>query len=449
MTGDEHNNNRERKLLDEIRHLRMDADKGREPELLSARMGSRHYSVAALLERILAEFEAEYGGGSGALRVANTESDRIKLILSVTDYVVGVESISISQHDKAEIVRRAYSELFSYGPLDKLLVDERVTTISLDGPDNAFVRYGHGELESVGPLFEDEAHLRANVRRLLIDSGADLYPDQPIVETGLLVGDRRVCVNVAMPPVTFQLSVDIRVHLPSLPTFEAMVESDFLSVPAATLLTAVAESPYGVVIVGDTESGKTTLLAVMASLAPVEQRERMVAVERAGELHLPDSAKRLVVRWPSPDGPGQSFHEQVQNGINQNPRCILLDEVRTDEPQSVAPLLIIDKPPRQLWSFRGPALSKRLVSALGMLARRSDASQGEAMVHALHRRLPFVVTVRRHHGRIRLQSIAEWQYSGESEYPVYVELMNRREGGIVPSGKRPFRDLGLADDFWG
>lgn len=448
MTGDEHQNDRQRKLLDQIRRLRMDADKGREPEFLPARMGTRQYSVAALLERILTEFEAEYGGGSGVLKEARSESERLKLILDVTEYVVSIESIVISQPDKAALIRRAYAELFSYGPLDKFFNDERVTTISLEGPDNAFVRFGHGELESVGPIFEDGAHLSAIIRRLLVDSGVKVVPDQPIVETGLMVRNRPISVNVAMPPVTFQLSVDIRVHPASLPTLDMLTESGFLSSQAAIFIRCLAKSPHGVVIVGDTESGKTTLLAVMAGLTPIDQRHNMVSVERSGELHLPAGAQRLVVQWRAADSSAQSFHDQVQNGIAQNPSCILLDEIRTDEPRAVAPLLTSDVAPRQFWSFRGPVLSKRLVSALGMLARRSDPSQGDARVQSMYKRLPFVVTVRRRQGKIQMHSIAEWQYSGGYEYPEYVELLARKEGELRTTGERALQNLDLPDDFW-
>ena len=56
--------------------------------------------------------------------------------------------------------------------------------------------------------------------------------------------------------------------------------------------------------------------------------------------------------------------------------------------------------------------------------------------------------VHRHHKRIELQSIAEWQYSGESDYPEYVELMNRQDDEIVTTRRRSSRDLALADTFW-
>jgi len=72
--------------------------------------------------------------------------------------------------------------------------------------------------------------------------------------------------------------------------------------------------------------------------------------------------------------------------------------------------------------FRGAPDHKRLQSALGMLARRAETGAGETLVHALYERLPFVVSVARIQGRLRLFSIAEWQSRIDTEYPDYVQL---------------------------
>ncbi|MFN8563320.1 MAG: hypothetical protein U0703_17285 [Anaerolineae bacterium] len=76
---------------------------------------------------------------------ASTPQQRLKLILETTDYVLAVRSIRLDADDKAELIRRAYSRLFGYGPLDALFLDERVTTIALNGADRAAVRYGHDD----------------------------------------------------------------------------------------------------------------------------------------------------------------------------------------------------------------------------------------------------------------------------------------------------------------
>ncbi|MFW5772951.1 MAG: hypothetical protein ACOCZH_06455, partial [Phototrophicaceae bacterium] len=119
--------------------------------------------------------------------------------------------------------------------------------------------------------------------------------------------------------------------------------------------------------------------------------------------------------------------------------CLLLDEVRTGEPEAVTPLLASDNVPRMLWAFRGPATGKRLTVALSMLARRSHLVASEMAVQRLYDRLPFVVTLRRRQGRLALHSIAEWQPRDGADYPDYVELTDF--SGPQPVIRQPLRPL--------
>jgi Flp pilus assembly CpaF family ATPase len=432
--------------LDDWGDFRKDADKGREPELLPGQMGRRLVSTQALLERIEKAFIEEYADHSPILEEADTPTKRLKLVLGTVDYVLAVESIQLSGDEKAKLIGKAYSNLFGYGPLDPLFLDERVTTISLDGPNKASVRYGHGDLVSVGPIFQDEGHLRRILRRLLIDAGADLRDDQPFIETGLNVDGRPVCINLISPPLAFDFNADIRVHPQNVPSFSNLVESGFLTAKAVTFLKALAQSPHGFVIVGDTESGKTTLLSALAQFLP--NPHQAISVERAGELRLPQSVKRLMTIWPSKNEPGTSFGAQIGVALAQKPDSLILDEVRADEPETIAPLLREVDSPRQIWSFRGPFDAKRLRNALSMLARRADFAQGEAMVDAMYHRLAFVLTVWRVRGQIKLYSVAEWQFRN-SDYPDYVLLMKSEDGELKLTGERPALPLDLPDDFWG
>lgn len=434
QNGDDKKKNRS--FLDEIQDVRANADKGREPEMLSSRMGTRQYSMGALLERIVDAFIAEHAGGTDALSEADTEAKRYKLILNTAEYVLGVESIQIADKDKAEIVRRAYTELFTYGPLDELFLDEQITTITLEGAEKAFVRYGHGDFTALDPLFDDEAHVRKIIKRLLLDSGAELTEDTPIIEAGLNADGRSIRVSVAGPPVTYEISVDIRLHPREPVTLDDLVEAEVMTKDAAELLTAIAQSASGIVIIGESESGKTTLLNALALAIPQAQLDNAYAVERAGEMNLPEAFKRLIVEWPMEGREAKSLHEQVNVVLEDQPSLIMLDEIRADEAQAVGRILTLDESPRQLWAFRGPANVKRLNSALSMVARQSipvpNEGEGEQAVNRdelmakvvtrLYQRLPFVVTVRRRNGKIQLTSIGEWQLD-EHGYATLVELM--------------------------
>lgn len=429
--------------------FRRDADKGREPEFVSGQMGRRLLSIQALLERIERQFMDEHDVGgreSSALREADTPTKRLKLVLSVVEYVLAVESIQLSSDEKATLVSRAYSNLLAYGPLDALFLDDRITTISLDGPNKAAVRYGHGDLTPIAPIFQDEAHLTKILRRLLVDAGADFQDNLLFIETGLIVDGRPVCLNLITPPMTMSYTVDIRVHPKTPVMLDDLTKSDFLTEKAAVLLKALAASEHGFVIVGDTEAGKTTLLGAVTQHIP--QPERAISIERAGEMRLPAGMQRLMPRWPSSDDPtAVTFGQRIGEALASEPECIVLDEVRSDEPQSIAPLLNVSPAPRQIWSFRGPFDAKRLRNALGMLARRADMAQGEALVNALYERLPFVVTVWRSGGQIRLYSVGEWQVS-EPGYPTYTLLMSTQDGALRLTGERPSRRLNLPESFW-
>lgn len=431
-------------FLDELRRKR-DADKGREPQLYPSRAGRRMVSINAMLERIISAFLDEHGTDSAALQEADTEAKRLKLLLGTVDYVLAVEVVSLEPAEKAELMRRAYAELFAYSVLEPLLADEAITTILLEGADKVSVRVGHGDLIAKGTLFDDEGHLLRVVGRLLADAGTELNPAHPIIEAGLRVRGRPVCVNVAQPPVVYSLTVDLRVHPARQPSLETMVEQGIMPSFAAALLTAIARSSFGVVVVGEAESGKTTLLAALAHLA---DHAHMIAVERAGEMHLPSPADRLVVRWPTADQPGVTFGEQIGAALAARPTVMVLDEVRADEPQAITPLLAADQAPRQMWAFRGPSDSKRLAAALGMVARRGDPARSEHLVQQLYRRLPFVVMLRRTNAGLKLRSIAEWQFPSGADYPDFVELIAPGWDGLERTGKRPACQLHLPTDFW-
>lgn len=423
--------------MTEDRPLRPNADEGREPQFVTARRGTRMMSMAALKERIVERFIEEYGEDSPLVRQADTSAKRLRLVLDVSNYVLAVESVILSSEERAALVKDIYSDLFGYGALDALFLDESITTISIYGADHTSVRYGHGDLVDLKPQFEDTEHLRRIIGRLMMDAGAELREDIPSIETGLQVGDRRAAINVIMPPFSPVISVDIRLHPKTAPSFDSLIEGGFMTPEAAAFIQRIAASKYGICVVGESESGKTTLLGALAALLP--QTGVSVAVERSGETSIPPHIERLMVKWAVGDQDGVSFGGQIEAALAHQPTLLLLDEIRADEPLSIAPLLSIDSPPRQVWSVRGVPDAKRLQSALGMLARRSAIGQGEKLVHALYERLPFVLTTARIGGRLQLFSIAEWQSRVDSDYPDYVLLFQYRDGASRPTERTAAR----------
>jgi Flp pilus assembly CpaF family ATPase len=416
------------------------ADQGREPhpQLVAGRAGTRLYSLAALQERIEMAFAEEYPPESEVLHEANTAGKQLKLILETANYVLGVESVALDAEAKAAMIERIHANLFGYGVLNPLLVDERVTTIAIHGAAHVSVRYGHGELVEAPHVFDDEEHLKRIVQRLLMDASAVLRDDEPIVETGLMLGARPASLSVVAPPISAYMYVDLRLHAQHAPTLDEMIAQGWLTEEAAALLRQIVQSQYGFMVVGDTESGKTTFLNALLSLLP---GEGMLAVERSGELRLPVGADRMLPQWGQTDETSVTFGQLIERGLAEQPSLLVLDEIRADEPLMILPLLSHPETPRQVWSVRGVTDAKRLQSSLGMLARRANMARSEEMVAKLYERLPFIVTVRKIQNSLKVFSIAEWQSRVDSDYPDYVMLMQYQNGAARPTGSQLARWL--------
>jgi pilus assembly protein CpaF len=400
------------------------------PRFVVGRGGTRLISINALIERVVDTFNLEHGDSSTALRDADTPARRLRLILDTASYVFAVESVHLSDAEKAHIVERAYSDLFGYGPLDPFFLDPRVTTISIKGARSLAVRYGHGELVNLGQIFDDEEHLQRMITRLLLDAETD-YPneisgDMGSVEVGLVVGERPVSIHLFTPPLTTEINADLRIHPRIAPTLSDLTRAGCMTEDAAELIAQIANSGYGFVIVGEPETGKTTLLNAIAQILP--QPERMIAVERARELRLPQGAVCRAACSRSGEREAVTFADQIRAALEENPATLLLDEVRGDDPRCIAPLLDQENTPRQIWVVRGVPDAKRLQSAMGMLARRAAYGAGERLVHALYERLPFIITVARIREQLQLFSIAEWQSRVDTDYPDYVMLMRYQDG---------------------
>jgi len=395
--------------------------------IIPGRSGRPRYSLEALRERIEQEFQDETASRADILLDLDTEDKRRDMLREVIDYLLAVESITLSGTEKAALLDKTYRNLFSFGPLDSYLADDNITEITVNGPADIHARYGLGKMQSIPVEFDDRAHLHGILERVLATAGRVMSEADPFVETGVVLLGRPARVTVLCPPVSPDYSLTIRLHPRQPHPLEALVPPQ-----AAALLQAILRGGYGLLIVGDVSMGKTTLAAALAATLPPDAA--ITAVERSAEMHLPAEVQRRS------DQPGADFVTQIQAALDDQPDWLLIDEIRGDESAAVWNALTRPDAPHYLWVFRGTSQPDRLRSALSMVIRKQFQTVDQRDIHrALARHLPFVVAYKPH-------QIAEWVLDESADTLTLSPLLSEHESGW--RANRSMRELDLPDDFW-
>jgi pilus assembly protein CpaF len=282
----------------------LDALKLRSHEALFARLGHRLFD-ASLTEQQLQGY-----------------------VLAELDQLLEGELTQLSGAERHELVRAISADILGLGPIEPYLADPEVTEVMVNGDDAIYVERA-GRLYLTESRFIATEHLRQVIERIVAAVGRRIDESSPMVDARLPDGSR---VNAIIPP----LAVDgpmltIRKFAVQAYTAEDFVRLGTLSQSAAEFLDACVRGKRNILIVGGTGTGKTTLLNVVSSFIPDD--ERIVTIEDAVELQLSQRhVIRLESRPPNLEGRGEvPIRQLVRNSLRMRPDRIVVGEVRGGE----------------------------------------------------------------------------------------------------------------------
>jgi pilus assembly protein CpaF len=227
------------------------------------------------------------------------------------------------------VINEVSDAVVGLGPIEFLLRDPDVTEVMVNGPDDVFVER-KGRIERVAErLFEGEEAVLHVIERIVAPLGLRVDGTSPWVDARLPDGAR---VHAIVPPLSLCGPVlNVRKFAAVALTPRDLVEGGTLSPRMLAFLAACVRGRANIVISGGTSSGKTTLLAVLTSFVPEE--ERIITIEDAAELRI---AKPHVVglesRPASAEGRGLvTVRDLVRNALRMRPDRIVVGEVRGGE----------------------------------------------------------------------------------------------------------------------
>jgi pilus assembly protein CpaF len=270
------------------------------------------------------------------LRRVNTDSlaavSRAERRVQVREEALAIlrdEGHILPQGALTRVVNEVSDAVVGLGPIEFLLKDPDVTEVMVNGPDDVYVER-KGRIERVADrLFEGEEAVLHVIERIVAPLGLRVDGSSPWVDARLPDGSR---VHAIVPPLSLCGPVlNVRKFAAIAMTPQDLVSGGTLGAGMLTFLASCVRGRANMVISGGTSSGKTTLLGVLSSFVPDD--ERIVTIEDAAELRL---AKPHVIgleaRPANVEGRGEvTVRDLVRNALRMRPDRIVVGEVRGGE----------------------------------------------------------------------------------------------------------------------
>lgn len=255
-------------------------------------------------------------------------SDAIRQIREICQRLLDEHSAPVSAQSRQLIIKQITDEVLGLGPLEPLLADRSVSDILVNGFASIYVER-FGKLQRTDVRFRDDQHLLNIIDRIVSSLGRRIDESSPLVDARLKDGSR---VNAIIPPLAIDgPSLSIRRFAVDLLNAESLVGMGTLTPAMALMLKAVVRGRLNVLVSGGTGSGKTTMLNVLSSFIP--DNERIVTIEDSAELQLQQPhVVRLETRPSNIEGRGEvNQRELVRNSLRMRPDRIVIGEVRGAE----------------------------------------------------------------------------------------------------------------------
>ncbi|MFI7496135.1 CpaF family protein [Kocuria sp. M4R2S49] len=369
--------------------------------------------------------------------------------------IIDAEQVPLTTEERQRLVRQISDDVLGFGPMQQFLDDDSVTEIMVNGPDQIFIEQ-EGRVHLSDSQFKSEEDLRRVIEKIVSKVGRRIDESSPLVDARLEDGSR---VNAVIPPLAVNgSSLTIRKFAADPLKVVDLVRFGSMTPEMAELLNACVKAHLNILISGGTGTGKTTMLNVMSSFIPHD--ERIITIEDAVELQLQqEHVVRLESRPSNIEGKGEiTIRDLVKNSLRMRPDRIVIGECRGGEALDMLQAMntghdgslstIHANSPRDVIS-RLETLVLMAGMDLPLRAVREQISSAIDVVVQLTRlrdgtrRVTHITEVQGMEGEIvTLQDAFIFDYSAG------VDASGRFLGKAIPTGVRPrfidrFEDLGI------
>lgn len=248
------------------------------------------------------------------------------------------------------------NEIDGWGPISHWLENDQITEICINSSDCVFY-FQKGVMHKSAEGFASSHTYLRFIQRLLrkIQKSADIR--HPIVDGTFTAPSGAVIrAHICLPPISASPIVTLRVHNFKKWKLESLLEFEMFDRQILDIFKLWIEQKLNILICGPTDSGKTTLLRALMTVAATS--ERIISLEDTWELGVvsPLHVPLFSRRDPEQNVPEVELSDLLKQSLRMRPDRIVVGEIRGSEA-----LILLD------------ALSTGHAGSMGTIHARSSA----------------------------------------------------------------------------
>jgi flagellar protein FlaI len=316
-------------------------------------------SLTQDMSQVLPEVESKLVDVAGGMSAAESDIERKEAILKLVDRVCivyrngstshssntkdgkgsGGNGSNVASKTKVQVTPEQLEAIkylmvrdkVGMGTIDVMIKDTYIEDISCSGLGTIFLEHKIFKGVKSAITFEEHDDLDDFVLRLSEQIKRPVTLRNPIVDATLPDGSR---INIVFGREVSRRgsNFSIRKFSETPLSIIELVEFGSISYEMAAYLSVVIEDGMNLFVVGETASGKTTLLNAVTTFIPLSHK--IVSIEDTPELQVPHANWiREVSRAPGQGDKGASvsMFDLLKAALRQRPNVIIIGEIRGEE----------------------------------------------------------------------------------------------------------------------
>lgn len=247
----------------------------------------------------------------------------IKKIIEL-DYKLATPPLS----DK--LAKKVYEDNYGLGAIDDLFHDPTINEISVNGAEHIWIERG-GLKYRLDRRFKNDEDVMRVIRLLLQFDKKDITVQEPMRESRMADGSR---LTLMIPPVAKRPYIMIRKFEAFDLTTENLVNAGTVNEEMVEWLKKVVRGRANILVIGETGSGKTSLLKWLIGLT--DDRLRIGTIETNFELKLDEKyPDRNIFCYEEQENLGITMSDLFRKTLRSTPDIIIVGEARGEEAEQM------------------------------------------------------------------------------------------------------------------